>query len=158
MSDLRPARAGASATPAAPAAQAELALPRPPASRRARVLVVDDESMVCAAIRRTLESEHEVVTTSDPRSALQRLSGGECYDVVLCDLLMPQLTGMECFDALSRERPEMARRMVFLTGGAFTPGARKFIDDHRTRCIEKPFDPDELRARVAEAADRLARA
>jgi PAS domain S-box-containing protein len=144
--------------PAAPAAQAELALPRPPASRRARVLVVDDESMVCAAIRRTLESEHEVVTTSDPRSALQRLSGGECYDVVLCDLLMPHLTGMECFDALSRERPEMARRMVFLTGGAFTPGARKFIDDHRAQCIEKPFEPEELRARVAEAVDRLARA
>jgi PAS domain S-box-containing protein len=142
-----------------PAAQATSPGPaearrRPP--RRARVLVLDDESMVCSAVRRSLEPDHDVVTMSDPRLALERLARGEDYDVVLCDLLMPHLSGMECYETLTRQRPEVARRMVFLTGGAFTPSARRFIEDHRARCIEKPFDPEELRARIADAVERLA--
>jgi CheY-like chemotaxis protein len=143
--------------PAAPALPEQAASHCTPRRRRARILVLDDEVMVCAAVRRSLEPEHEVVTNCDPRAALEGIAKGDSYDVVLCDLLMPHTSGMDCFEELSRLRPEIAGRMVFLTGGAFTPRALKFIDDHRARCIDKPFEPEELRARVAEAVERLER-
>jgi PAS domain S-box-containing protein len=143
--------------PAGSAAEEHPAPPRALRQRRARILVLDDEPMVCAAVRRSLEPEHEVVTMSDPRAALDRLARGDSYDVVLCDLLMPHTSGMDCFEELSRHRPELARRMVFLTGGAVTPRGRKFMDDNRARCIEKPFHPDELKARVAEVVERFER-
>lgn len=144
--------------PAASAGEAPRALAAPPQRRRGgRVLVLDDESLVCAAVRRSLEPEHQVETLSDPRAAVERLAAGEPFDVVLCDLVMPRMSGMDCFEELSRRRPEIARRMVFLTGGGFTPRATQFMEEHRGRCIEKPFEPDDLRARIAEAVERLGR-
>jgi signal transduction histidine kinase/CheY-like chemotaxis protein len=143
--------------PSAPAVQAQLALRMSPPRRRGRIFVVDDEELVCAAVRRSLEPDHEVVTACDPRAATDRLAAGEAFDLVLCDLVMPRMSGMECFEELSRRRPEIARRMVFLTGGAFTPRARQFMLDHRPRCLEKPFEPEELRARIADALEGLER-
>jgi PAS domain S-box-containing protein len=124
--------------------------------RRGRVLVVDDEPLVCRSIRRALARDHEVVELHDGRAAIERVAAGEHFDVVLCDVVMPGMSGLECFAELSRLRPEIAPRVMFLTGGAFTPGSQEFLAGNAGRVIEKPFEPDALRARVADAMRRAA--
>src|SRR4051812_24171686 len=90
-------------------------------SRRGRVLVVDDEPMVGSSIRRLLGRDHEVVVVQSGKEAVARIAAGERYDVVLCDLLMPEMTGMDVHADLHARDPELARRMVFLSGGARPP-------------------------------------
>ena len=115
---------------------------------RGRILVVDDEPMIGIAIRRTLQREHEVVTLTSAREACARLTGGERFDLVLSDLMMPEMSGVELHQELSRLSPELAARMVFLTGGAFTPYARSFLSEVQNHRLEKPFSAEELRGLV----------
>jgi CheY-like chemotaxis protein len=91
-----------------------------------------------------------VVTANDAADALARVKAGERYDVILCDVMMPQMSGKELRAELLRVAPEQAERMVFLTGGAFTPGARAFLDQIPNPCIDKPFDTSTLLTLVGE--------
>jgi PAS domain S-box-containing protein len=142
---------------AAPVARAAPpAAPRPAVrAPRSRLLVVDDEPLVGVSLRRALSSEHDVVVTSSAADALALVRRGDAFDLVLSDLLMPDMTGMELFASLEKDAPRLARHMVFLTGGAFTPAARDFLDAHRDRCVEKPFEVaalrDVVRRRLAES-------
>ncbi|MCK6592103.1 MAG: ATP-binding protein, partial [Polyangiaceae bacterium] len=120
------------------------------AGRRGRVLVVDDEAMIGAAIRRTLSSEHDVTPLTSAREALNRILAGERYDVVLCDLMMPVMSGMELYDELVQKAPEQAKRIIFLTGGAFTPKGQAFLDQVPNPRLDKPFDNQNLRSMVRE--------
>jgi signal transduction histidine kinase/CheY-like chemotaxis protein len=122
----------------------------PPAHRRGRVLVVDDEEMLAAAIRRVLSRQHDVVTTTRAEDALSKLRAGETFDVIFSDLMMPQITGMELFERISKEFPEHAPRVVFLTGGAFTQAARDFLAKVPNPTLEKPIDRQSLLALVTE--------
>jgi PAS domain S-box-containing protein len=119
-------------------------------SRRGHILVVDDEPAVARAVRRALSDEHEVVTAGSADEALARIKAGERFDVILCDLMMPQTTGMDLFEDLARLAADQAGRMVFLTGGAFTQRARTFLDQVRNPRLEKPFDSQILREVVNE--------
>ncbi len=119
-------------------------------TRRARVLVVDDEVIITVTVRRLLSNEHDVVTATRAVEALERIEAGERFDVILCDLMMPQMTGMELHDRIASMADEQARRIVFLTGGAFTPTARQFLDRIPNHWIEKPFDAQHLRGLVNE--------
>lgn len=83
--------------------------------------------------------------------ALALIEVGKRYDVILCDLMMPQVTGMAVYEGVLALDPEQASRMVFLTGGAFTAAARTFLDTIPNRCVEKPFDLVELRQIVNDA-------
>ena len=130
----------------ASASQAEL----PKTQRRGRVLVVDDEPMIGASIRRTLAAEHEVISVTRAAEALDRLAAGERFDLVISDLMMPEMTGMDLHEEISRRWPEIARRVVFLTGGAFTARARDFLERSQNRRMDKPFDALLLRALVRE--------
>ncbi len=115
---------------------------------RGRVLVVDDDPLVAKALRRLLESEHHVVTVTSGRAALAHLSSAETVDVILCDLMMPEMTGMDLHDELARLRPADAEKMVFVSGGAFTSRARDFLEDVPNERVEKPFDIGAVRALV----------
>ncbi len=116
--------------------------------RRGKVLVIDDEPMIGRAIKRALQQDHDVCLASSAGDARDRLASGERFDVILCDLMMPQMTGMDLHAELLRVAPEQASGMVFLTGGAFTPGARAFLDAIANQRIEKPFDAQHIRAIV----------
>lgn len=118
------------------------------ATRRARILVVDDEPMITEIIRRTLWKEHDVIASVNAIDALELIRAGESFDVILCDLMMPQMTGMELYAALYQLAPAHAERIIFLTGGAFTPAARAFLDGVSNQRVEKPFDTQHLRALV----------
>ena len=124
------------------------AAPASQPSRRGSVLVVDDDTLVAQVIRRALAGDHDVVSVDSAEHGLELLRRGERYDVIVCDLMMPQITGMELHGAVMDLDSWQASRMIFITGGAFTPRARAFLDavpDHR---LEKPFDVHELRAVV----------
>ena len=123
---------------------------RTPAVRRGNVLVIDDEESLAQAIRRFLSVEHNVTAVYRARDALDLLELGTRYDVILCDLMMPQITGMELHTEIVRIDTQQAARIVFLTGGAFTPSARDFLVGSTNRRIEKPFDLKEVRRLVNE--------
>jgi ligand-binding sensor domain-containing protein/nitrogen-specific signal transduction histidine kinase/CheY-like chemotaxis protein len=120
-------------------------------SMRGRVLVVDDDPLVSSALRRTLAREHEVEVVVSSKQALQLLLSPQgVFDVILCDLMMPEMTGMELHAQLHAAQPERAQRMVFVTGGAYTPAAQSFLERVTNPRLEKPFEPEKLRERVRE--------
>jgi PAS domain S-box-containing protein len=120
------------------------------APKRIRILAVDDEPLVLNALRRTLGSEHQVTLFNRPQDVLKWLEKGEPWDLILCDLMMPEMTGMEFHAELSQRRPEWAGRVIFVTGGAFTAGARDFLSQSAAPFVEKPFDPKTLRQVIHE--------
>jgi CheY-like chemotaxis protein len=130
-----------------PAAAPAPAPAEPRERPRARVLVVDDEPLVGAAVRRALSTDCEVAVVTGAREALQRLRS-EAFDAVVCDLLMPEITGMELYQEVREHFPLLAPRMVFVTGGAFTPAARRFVEENQERCLDKPFEMAALRELV----------
>jgi signal transduction histidine kinase len=133
---LRPAR-GPSDPPAAMTIS-------PASSARARILAIDDEEPICRAIKRSLSRFHDVLATTKPREAIARIREGERFDVILCDLMMPEMTGMELYAEVASEAPKQAARIVFLTGGAFTPRALEFLQSVPNARIEKPFQTQEI--------------
>jgi CheY-like chemotaxis protein/two-component sensor histidine kinase len=115
---------------------------------RKRVLVIDEDPRVAEAIAKSLSDDHEVQITSDASEALARFASGERHDVVLCDLMMPDLTGMDFYREVLRIAPEVAGRIVFMSGGVYTQQARAFLDAIPNRCLEKPPDSAKLRELV----------
>ena len=129
-------------------------LPVTAPSRRGRVLIVDDEPMVGKAIARAIGSDHDATAVESGREALERLRGGARFDVILCDVMMPEMTGPELYDEVQRLAPEQTRAFIFLTGGAFTLRAQEFLDSIANQRIEKPFQAAEVRAMVNERVDK----
>ncbi len=118
--------------------------------RRGRVLVVDDEPMIGRAMKRALGAEHDIVAVAHASEALGMLREGERFHVVFCDLMMPDMTGMDFHSELERLAPDLVPSVIYLTGGAFTPRARQFLDDVPNERMEKPFDIKQVRALVRE--------
>jgi CheY-like chemotaxis protein len=118
---------------------------------RRRVLVIDDERLVGEAIARSLADDNEVSVVTDAGAALTRIAAGERFDVILCDLMMPVMTGMDLYAEMMRTAPKLAGHVVFMTGGAFTPRARAFLETVVNPCLEKPLDMGKLRSLVARA-------
>jgi CheY-like chemotaxis protein/two-component sensor histidine kinase len=132
-------------------------LPRPGKLRRGRVLVIDDDPMVAAVVRRTLSPEHEIVTSNRSNEALELLRRGERFEVILCDVMMPNMTGVDFWQELESFLPEETKKIVFLTGGAFATQARQFLDSVPNLHLDKPFAPDQLRAIVRERVEASAK-
>jgi len=124
--------------------------------RRARILVVDDEPLVGSVIQRLLSPSHEVIAISRAQEALSLVGAGARFDVILCDLVMPHLTGVQLYAALRERGEPCAERMVFMTGGAFTDEARRFLAQVACPRIEKPFDIHALRALVRDLVEGAA--
>jgi signal transduction histidine kinase len=117
-------------------------------SPRLRILVVDDDRMVGTALKRSLQSRHEMSVEVSARAALARFEAGERFDVVLCDVMMADMNGIEFYEELSRRDADQGSRVVFMTGGAFTENARTFLDGVPNARFSKPWKPGELLALV----------
>lgn len=125
--------------------------PAPTRQRRAtgtrgRVLAIDDEVLLLKAYRRMLIDHHDVVTQPSAVEALKLLEEDRAFDVVLCDLQMPGMSGAQLHETVRARWPELVERFVFVTGGAFTPETRRFLDRGGITCINKPFQLGELLA------------
>jgi CheY-like chemotaxis protein len=130
-----PHDASASASAAAAAAVA-----------RARILVVDDDVAIGRSLHRLLCHEHDVWVESDARAALARVTAGETFDVIFCDLIMPHMTGMDFFAALQKSHAAAARRVVFLTAGTCSRGPREFLASVANASVSKPFSIATIRS------------
>jgi CheY-like chemotaxis protein len=116
------------------------------------VIVIDDDAMVAKALALQLrEAGYRVTTFADGQTGLAALLAGGDVALAFCDLMMSGMTGIEVTERLSAAAPEMARKLVLMTGGAFSPAARAFVARHQDRTVEKPFDI------VGEAQRRLTR-
>jgi signal transduction histidine kinase/CheY-like chemotaxis protein len=135
-----------------PTAAADSSEPAPP--RRVRVLVVDDSPLMARGLARALRREHDVEALTSAREALDCLTQRDDFDVVLCDLMMPEMTGVDFHGELERRKPDLAQRVLFFTGGAFTPGAHAFVRRMADRCLEKPLDLAEVRRKLAKLSQR----
>lgn len=78
------------------------------------------------------------------REALSRLEKDAHFDLVLCDLMMPDVSGAAVYEAVKRSYPALVRCFVFMTGGAFTERAREFLAKHPGAQLEKPFNIDDI--------------
>ena len=119
-----------------------------PVLRRGRVLVIDDEPRIGKTLRRLLDNEHDVEVLDSGRAAIERIRSGARFEVILCDLMMPDASGMVVHQEISALAADQAARMIFLTGGAFTPLAQEFLARVDNTRVEKPFSPAELRALI----------
>jgi len=108
--------------------------------KRGRVLIVDDEPLVGNILHRILAVAHDVVVLPSARTAVEQLEAGERFDVILCDLMMPDMSGVDFHHAVAERMPACADRIVFITGGAFSSHARDFLDGVANERINKPFD------------------
>jgi CheY-like chemotaxis protein len=130
--------------------------PRLPAEARAgnparRVLVVDDEPMIVRALAERLAGHASVVGETDPGRALDLILADPGFDVIVCDVMMPGMTGTDLHARVAGEKPERAARFVFMTGGTFTERARDYLGRVPNPCIDKPFGV----AQLVEAMERI---
>jgi CheY-like chemotaxis protein len=107
-------------------------------------LIVDDEPAVSASLRRALGREHDVTLASSSEQALQILSE-ELFDVILCDVYMPHLTGLDLYDTITSQKPELADTFLFMSGGVDSATRTRLTATTR-EVIDKPFAINDLRA------------
>lgn len=114
----------------------------------ARIMVVDDEPHICRALHRLLTQEgHNVETTSSAQVALQRLNTAK-YDLILLDIRMPGMNGIELYHHMKEMDPSLQRKVVCITGDVISPRNKAFLDEAGIPCITKPFGVDELMGQV----------
>ncbi|MEQ9072277.1 MAG: ATP-binding protein [Sandaracinaceae bacterium] len=109
-----------------------------------RILIVDDEVKLAQTLALALGDGFDVVVAGSGREALDVLADDRDWDLVLCDLMMPDVSGMDVYDAIVEQMPQLLPKLVFMTGGAFTSRARQFLKRYRPRRLQKPFALDEV--------------
>lgn len=135
--------------PAVPRLEAPPPKPAPKEpTRRGKIVVIDDESAILVAFQRMLGPSHEVRTFERGLDALPSLKA-DPPDLIFCDVMMPELTVAELFARICEQCPGLDKRVVFMTGGAFTDAARDFLAKANATVLEKPFSPNYLREVVA---------
>ena len=145
----------ADAVPASVATTAARTMDPAPAAT-ARILIVDDEEMLGTILRRLFKT-HDVTVLTNAREALERIDAGTHYDAILCDVMMPIMTGIEFHRALTERHPALVPSLIFLTGGAFNKETAAFLSSVPNTRVEKPFDAARLRGLVeAHLASRTA--
>jgi CheY-like chemotaxis protein len=120
---------------------------------RLRVLLVDDEPAILRAYQRVLRG-HDVALANDGAEALAAIRAHETFDLVVCDITMPEMNGVQLFERVCSERPALACRFVFATAGSTHDHIERFLANVPNRVIEKPFELRVLR----ELIDTLASA
>jgi CheY-like chemotaxis protein len=115
-----------------------------------RILMVDDEPMLLRSVRRLLP-EYELVCVESARKALALLDSGKPFDLIVSDVMMPEMSGIDFYEVLRKRYPEDARRVVFVTGGALGHHVGSFLGSVPNQRLEKPFAAADLR-RVIEQA------
>jgi CheY-like chemotaxis protein len=132
----------------------EFASEAPAAPERARILVIDDEEILLKAYRRMLSEKHDVVVAQGGAKALELLRADTSFDVVLCDLMMPEVDGQGVYETLLSLSPGLAARVIFCSGGAYSRRLSDFVAGVQNLTLDKPFTADALREAVDTARTR----
>jgi CheY-like chemotaxis protein len=120
---------------------------------RGRLLIVDDEQDLCEVMQESLALYHDVATTTDARQALEMLAAGQRFDVILCDVRMPAMTGIDFHSQLGIDDPGQAARVVLMSGGfPRRPGDLPIALPRPL--LEKPFTIEQVLSLMREAMHR----
>jgi CheY-like chemotaxis protein len=119
---------------------------------RRRLLVVDDEPLFGKTMSLLLGEQHEVIVEPTGRQGLRRMLDDGWFDLVLCDVSLPDLDGPAIYARLASERPEVLERFVFVTGGVFHDSVMNFFSTYRGLLLEKPFPIDTLEILIESRA------
>lgn len=125
-----------------------------PNKARGKVLVIDDDPSVAAILAKILAADHDVTIQSSPGIALRTLLDGATFDAIVCDVMMPEISGLELYETLRRERPEQGDRLVFVTGGAYADDAERRLEGTGRPLLEKPFDIQLIRRTIGALVAR----
>ena len=123
-----------------------------------RVLIIEDEVVLAKWLARLLGKSFEVVLAHSGQDGIDTWIEQGPFDVVLCDLMLPVVTGMQIHKKLHSLSPGSEHRIVFMTGGAFTAAIEHFLENITNPRLEKPFDVPTLLAtveRVAQSSPRV---
>ncbi len=134
----------------------EPAMPSPPRDSPSRILIIDDEALVLRGMKRLLSSKHEVVIAQGGKEGLRLIDEDPAFDVVLCDLMMPVLDGPELHHEILQRAPALVDRMIFYSGGAFTPRVQAFIGSMVNPLLKKPVRADALFEAIEQVMARTA--
>lgn len=116
-----------------------------PEARGASILVIEDEPLLRRALQRRLEQNHDVVIAADPHEGLRIWSNqSDGFDLILCDVMMPVLDGVDVYRRSLELGLPVKERLVFITGGAFTPKVSDFLATENPKVLRKPINFDEL--------------
>lgn len=122
------------------------------ARRRARVLVIDDEPVLLRGLKRSL-SDHDVMTATSVEQGIQLYASHE-FDIVFCDLMMPEISGIDFYTRLTALGPSHAERVVLMTGGVFADRLGCSLSDIPRPCLFKPFKHTDMERLIALALER----
>ncbi len=118
--------------------------------RKLRVLIVEDEPALALVLQRALGDGYDAIVAPGGREALGVLTRNPSFDVVLCDVMMPGMSGVELYEEMTTCDPAVADRFVFMTGGTQTARIRDLLAAAQRPWLEKPFDARELRRILVE--------
>ncbi len=118
---------------------------------RQRILLIDDEPLLLKSLARMLQSHHDVVAASGGAQGIETISGQE-FDVIICDLMMPEVDGLHVYEELKERFPELIDKLVYLSGGVFTDRMSNFLEGTKPRLLDKPVSRDDLLEVIAALA------
>lgn len=117
-----------------------------------RILIIDDDFFVRKTLSRVLK-QYEIVLAANGEEAIEQLGASE-FDVILCDLMMPAVSGIDVYKYLRRVSPAIVDRLVFVTGGTSSDEEQHFIASISNPVLTKPFDFQHLRDLLNEIIAR----
>jgi DNA-binding NtrC family response regulator len=115
---------------------------------RGHLLVVDGEHRVAPGLLQCLSRDHDVEIESRADGVVRRIDAGAHFDVILCDVMIPDSTGPELWAKIAVQHPEQAAAIVFMTDGQMSDCARESLVKMSNLCIRRPFDVDGVRALI----------
>jgi CheY-like chemotaxis protein len=123
-------------------------VPLPPALQNLFILIVEDDPAVVGLLRRALGGPNRLSIVGNGRDALARCAI-EPFDLILCDLKMPVMSGPEFYERLLQAHPDLAERVVFISGDTTNPATRTFLQASGRPLLAKPFTLSEVYAAIA---------
>ena len=128
---------------------ARLRASAPPRAGVARVLLVEQDRRVGEALRRAIGKDQDVILASTAQEALELLERGE-FDLILCDVVLSDASGLELFERVEQRRPELAARFIFMAGAGLGTHMKALLEQSARPSLRKPIDVKELRKMVRE--------
>ncbi len=122
---------------------------------RGRILLIDDDNELLQTLVQLVSDSHETVAFGDAREALQMLKSNSEFHLIICDMMMPKMGGMEFYDRIKAEMPELCSRILFLTGGSFTKKTTDFLNQQEIRSCEKPIQADDLMEHIQTLVNEI---